>query len=140
MPGGRPTKYDWDKLQPLLEEAEERGMYREELAHHLGIVKTTMDDWIALYPEFSTAVDKVRQACEARLARMLDNLASGAAEKGNGGVAVFIAKNVLGWKDRQEVVSHNTNNNTMTVEVVIGGGAAPQLEPPDDGQSLPPAP
>lgn len=131
MPGGRPTKYDWERLKPLLEEAEERGLYREQLAHHLGIVKTTMDEWVALYPEFSNAVDRVRIACEARLAQMLDNLASGAAEKGNGGVAVFIAKNVLGWKDRQEVVSHNTNNNTTTIEVVIGGGAAPALDSAD---------
>lgn len=106
-------------------------MYREQLAHHLGITKPTLDDWIELYPEFSFAVDKVRIACEARLAQMLDNLASGAAEKGNGGVAVFIAKNVLGWKDRQEVVSHNTNNNTTTIEVVIGGGAAPALDSAD---------
>lgn len=140
MQMGRPTKYDWETLKPLLDEAEAAGMYREQLAHHIGITKPTLDDWIELYPDFSYAVDRVRIACEARLAQMLDNLASGAAEKGNGGVAVFIAKNVLGWKDRQEVVSHNTNNNTMTVEVVIGGGAAPQLEPPEDGPTLPPAP
>lgn len=138
MPGGRPTKYNFEALKPLLAEAEERGMYREQLAHHLGIVKTTMDEWIQIHPEFSVAVDKVRIACEARLAQMLDDLASGAAEKGNGGVAVFIAKNVLGWKDKQEVVSHNTNNNTTTVEVVIGGGVAPQLPGAEDVRTLPP--
>jgi hypothetical protein len=140
MAGGRPTKYDWEQYKPLLAEAAERGMYLEQLAHHLGITKQTMFDYCELYPEFSTAVDNVRQACEARVAQMLDNLANGTAEKGNGGVAVFIAKNVLGWRDRQEVVSHNVNQNNTTVEVVIGGGAAPMLTEADEQPRLPPAP
>jgi hypothetical protein len=140
MPAGRPTKYDWEHYRPLLEQAEARGMYMEQLGPHLDLDKTTILEWCEIYPEFSNGVKKVRQACEARVAQMLDNLANGTAEKGNGGVAVFIAKNVLGWRDRQEVISHNTNNNNTTVEVVIGGGAAPMLTDADEQASLPPAP
>jgi hypothetical protein len=140
MPAGRPTKYDWEHYEPLLKEAEARGMYMEQLGPHLDLDKTTILEWCEIYPEFSNGVKKVRQACEARVAQMLDNLANGTAEKGNGGVAVFIAKNVLGWRDRQEVVSHNVNQNNTTVEVVIGGGAAPMLTEADEQPSLPPAP
>ena len=140
MAMGRPTKYDWEHYRPLLEEAAERGMYMEQLGPHLDLDKTTILEWCEIYPEFSNGVKKVRQACEARVAQMLDNLANGTAEKGNGGVAVFIAKNVLGWRDRQEVVSHNVNQNNTTVEVVIGGGAAPMLTEADEQPRLPPAP
>ena len=140
MPAGRPTKYDWEHYEPLLKEAEARGMYMEQLGPHLDLDKTTILEWCEIYPEFSHGVKKVRQACEARVAQMLDNLANGTAEKGNGGVAVFIAKNVLGWRDRQEVVSHNVNQNNTTVEVVIGGGAAPMLTEADEQPRLPSAP
>jgi hypothetical protein len=92
----------------------------EQLAHHLGIVHETLLEWESIHPEFSEAVKKVRQACKQRIASLLDAHAYGGIEKGNGSVAIFIAKNVLGWRDRSEVESKVTQTQELTVKI---GGA-----------------
>ena len=120
MPAGRPTKYDWEELEPLMTEAIEKGFYMEQLAHHLGIVHETLLEWESIHPEFSEAVKKVRQSCKQRIAALLDAHAYGGIEKGNGSVAIFIAKNVLGWRDRSEVESKVTQTQELTVRI---GGA-----------------
>jgi hypothetical protein len=120
MAGGRPTKYNWEELEPLMSEAIEKGFYMEQLAHHLGIVHETLLEWESIHPEFSEAVKKVRQSCKQRIAALLDAHAYGGIEKGNGSVAIFIAKNVLGWRDRSEVESKVTQTQELTVKI---GGA-----------------
>jgi hypothetical protein len=120
MAGGRPTKYDWEELEPLMTEAVEGGFYIEQLAAHLGIHDETLREWESIHPEFSAAVKKVRQACKRRIAALLDAHAYGGIEKGNGSVAIFIAKNVLGWRDRSEVESKVTQTQELTVKI---GGA-----------------
>jgi hypothetical protein len=101
-------------------EAIEKGFYMEQLAHHLGIVHETLLEWESIHPEFSEAVKKVRQSCKQRIAALLDAHAYGGIEKGNGSVAIFIAKNVLGWRDRSEVESKVTQTQELTVKI---GGA-----------------
>lgn len=120
MAGGRPTKYDWEELEPLMTEAVEGGFYIEQLAAHLGIHDETLREWESIHPEFSAAVKKVRQSCKRRIAALLDAHAYGSIEKGNGSVAIFIAKNVLGWRDRSEVESKVTQTQELTVKI---GGA-----------------
>jgi hypothetical protein len=120
MAGGRPTKYDWEELEPLMNEAVEGGFYIEQLAAHLGIHDETLREWESIHPEFSAAVKKVRQSCKRRIAALLDAHAYGSIEKGNGSVAIFIAKNVLGWRDRSEVESKVTQTQELTVKI---GGA-----------------
>jgi hypothetical protein len=120
MPAGRPTKYDFDALKPKLDEAERAGMYIEQLATHLGIHDDTIRDWESQHPEFSDAVKRIRLACKSRISQLLDAHAYGGIEKGNGSVAIFIAKNVLGWRDRSEVESKVTQTQELTVRI---GGA-----------------
>lgn len=120
MPAGRPTKYDWNEIQPLMEIAISKGMYMEQLASHLGIVHETLLEWESKHPEFSEAVKRVRHACKHRIASLLDDHATGNIEKGNGSVAIFIAKNVLGWRDRQEVEQTVKGDTSITVNL---GGA-----------------
>jgi transposase-like protein len=119
MPGGRPREYSWERIQPLMAEAIDRGMYIEQLATHLGIHDETVREWEKIYPEFSAAVKDVRLACKHRIASLLDDHATGNIEKGNGSVAIFIAKNVLGWRDRQEV--EQTVKGESSITVTIGG-------------------
>lgn len=119
MPAGRPTKYDFEALKPKLDEAERAGMYIEQLATHLGIHDDTIRDWESQHPEFSDAVKRIRLACKARISSLLDAHAYGGIEKGNGSVAIFIAKNVLGWRDRSEV--EQTVKQTQEISVNIGG-------------------
>jgi hypothetical protein len=101
-------------------EAVEGGFYIEQLAAHLGIHDETLREWESIHPEFSAAVKKVRQSCKRRIAALLDAHAYGSIEKGNGSVAIFIAKNVLGWRDRSEVESKVTQTQELTVKI---GGA-----------------
>lgn len=120
MAGGRPTKYNWEELEPLMDKAIDEGMYIEELANYLGIEGNTLRAWEAEHPEFLRAVKKVRESCQRRIAKLLDAHAYGGIEKGNGSVAIFIAKNVLGWRDRSEVESKVTQTQEVTVKI---GGA-----------------
>lgn len=131
MPAGRPTKYDWEQIEPLMAEAIDKGFYMEQLAHHLGIVHETLLEWEKEHPEFSEAVKKVRHSCKRRIADLLDAHAYGGIEKGNGSVAIFIAKNVLGWRDRSEV--EQTVKQTQEISVNIGG--ARRQSEDDDGES-----
>ena len=120
MPAGRPTKYDWEELEPLMDKAIDEGMYIEELANYLDIDGNTLREWESIHPEFFRAVKKVRESCQRRIAKLLDAHAYGGIEKGNGSVAIFIAKNVLGWRDRSEVESKVTQTQELTVKI---GGA-----------------
>lgn len=118
-------------MKAKLEEAERAGMYIEQLATHLGIHDDTIRDWESQHPEFSDAVKKIRLACKARISALLDAHAYGGIEKGNGSVAIFIAKNVLGWRDRSEV--EQTVKQTQEISVNIGG--ARRQSEDDDGES-----
>jgi hypothetical protein len=129
MAGGRPTKYDWEELEPLMTEAIEGGFYIEQLAAHLGIHDETLREWESIHPEFSAAVKKVRQSCKRRIAALLDAHAYGSIEKGNGSVAIFIAKNVLGWRDRQEIEQTVKGQNEINITI---GGARPTEEGDND--------
>ena len=139
MAPGRPTVYNPEKHLPILEAAAARGAHLEGLAAELGIGKRTFYDWIEVggrffNPEVYEVVQRIIAARDKRMTQLLEDLATGAAEKGNGGVAVFMAKNTLGWRDRSEVTSHNTNDNHHEVVVTIGGGARPNQHGRDEDQ------
>lgn len=124
MPAGRPTKYDPDIILPKMAEAIEKGMFIEQLAHHLGVDRETIRHWEEEHPEFFGTVKVLRDACRNRVT---DLLASHATEDrpGNASVAIFIAKNVLGWRDRQEVEQTVKGDASITVNL---GGARPAGE------------
>lgn len=118
MPAGRPTKYDPDVILPKMAEAIEKGMHMEQLAAHLGIHKETIYLWEAEHCEFSDAVKDMRYACHKRISELLDSHAT-EDRPGNASVAIFIAKNVLGWRDRQEV--EQTVKGDASITVNLGG-------------------
>lgn len=120
----RPTKYDPDTILPKMAEAIEKGMFIEQLAHHLGVDRETIYRWEDEHPEFCGTVKALRNACQNRVS---DLLASHATEDrpGNASVAIFIAKNVLGWRDRQEVEQTVKGDASITVNL---GGARPAGE------------
>lgn len=120
----RPTKYDPNTILPKMAEAIEKGMFIEQLAHHLGVDGNTIRAWEQEHPEFFRTVKAMRDACQNRVS---DLLASHATEDrpGNASVAIFIAKNVLGWRDRQEVEQTVKGDASITVNL---GGARPAGE------------
>lgn len=120
----RPTKYDPNTILPKMAEAIEKGMFIEELAAHLGVSRETIYQWEQEYTEFSDTVKALREAAQRKVAKLL---ASHATEDrpGNASVAIFIAKNVLGWRDRQEVEQTVKGDASITVNL---GGARPAGE------------
>jgi len=130
MPGGRETLYDWEAMQPKIAEAIEKGLHSYQFARLLGISVKTLWNWKHQYPEFLQAMDMVESACQARIADTLDNLSEGRIEKGNASTAIFIAKNVLGWRDRQEV--EQTVKGDQSITVTIGGARHTDDDAPSD--------
>ena len=119
MPGGRETLYDWEGMQPKIEEARKKGMYIYQFADLLGVTVPTVHNWMKIYPEFFYAVKEIETKCQARICSTLDNITEGKIERGNASTAIFIAKNVLGWRDRQEV--EQTVKGEQSITVTIGG-------------------
>jgi len=126
----RPTKYDPDTILPKMAEAIEKGMFIEELAAHLRISRETIYQWEQEFPEFSDTVKELREAAQRKVAQLL---ASHATEDrpGNASVAIFIAKNVLGWRDRQEVEQTVTKKSRIRLTI---GGARPENDADDDAE------
>jgi hypothetical protein len=119
MPGGRETLYDWEGMQPKIAEAIDKGLHVYQFARLLGVTVQTVHNWKDIHPEFFDAVKMIETSCQARIADTLDNLSEGRIEKGNASTAIFIAKNVLGWRDRQEV--EQTVKGEQSITVTIGG-------------------
>ena len=130
MPAGRPSEYNWEELEPKMDKAIADGMYIEELAAYLKVDGNTLRSWESQHPEFFRAVKQVRESCQRRIARLLDAHAHGTIEKGNGSVAIFIAKNVLGWRDRQEI--EQTVKGEQSINVTIGGARHNEDDAPQD--------
>lgn len=111
--GGRPTKYDpsypddliaWFNIGAYRELIDQNGKEYllpnkfPTLAGWCGeklISRTTLHEWVSVYPEFSNAYSIAKERQEAIL---VQGAMSGAF---NSGFAVFTAKNMMGWRDKQ---------------------------------------
>jgi hypothetical protein len=68
------------------------------LAVHLGVCRDTVYEWKKKHPLFT---DTIKRG-EAHQARAITNLLTDKERYTSG--AIFVAKNVLGWSDKQEIV------------------------------------
>ena len=128
---GRPSIYDYEKFAPILDKAIEDRTHVEALPHLLDIGRSTFYRWITAgdqdyKPEFAQHVERVKAARDVRMLELIDHIA--ATGQGNSGAATLMLKNTVGWRDRQEVVSHNTTEGKTEVIITIGGGARPELD------------
>lgn len=107
-PGGRPLDYKPEYAQQLIEffqDSSERFPTKARFAVTIGVCRQTLYDWATKtddegnirYPEFSDAYKKAQDYQEATL---IENALQG---KYNPTFAIFTAKNILGWRDRQEL-------------------------------------
>lgn len=135
QPLGRPSLYRAEYAEQLIEffetaeipERDEDGKIIREgffptlsrFATYCGVNQITlrnwadakdMDDKTPLHPEFFTAYYKAREYQEASLT---EGYLSG--RWANPGFGALIAKNLLAWKDKQEVESTVTQTTDMTV-------------------------
>jgi len=67
-------------------------------AHKIGVHRETLTEWCRVHPEFSEAYKKAQQ--------LQENFLTSNALRGNfeQPFAIFTAKNILGWRDRQEIL------------------------------------
>ena len=99
MPAGRPTKYEPEFCEQLIELMGE-GLSLTAFAGEIGVARSTINEWIGAQPEFSEAV-KIGQA--KRTAFLERGLLS--SDVGPRVTArIFALKNAAPeeWKDKQE--------------------------------------
>jgi len=133
-PGGAPTKYkkafckeliDFFDIEPYIEK--QRTIMSKgkpitidmEIANDwptlakfcttIGVHRDTLQEWAKKHPEFSVAIKKAKEYQESIL------VTNGLKGLYNPGFAIFAAKNVIGWKDRQEI----TGDATAPIRMIV---------------------
>lgn len=102
-PVGRPTKYSMDMVEKAIAYFADPSINgdllatRAGLAVYLGISKPTILEWEKAHPAFSVAIKEGMAHQEIQLTNHLMD-----KEKFTAG-SIFVAKNILGWKDKQEI-------------------------------------
>jgi hypothetical protein len=61
MPGGRPSKYDPEHCETVVALGSQ-GKSKVEIAHEIGVNRTTIDEWARVHPEFSRAITRAKEA------------------------------------------------------------------------------
>jgi len=113
---GRPTKYNGDETIERTAEyffdsmmvAEDRVPSIEGLAVYLGVDKNTVYAWMDRHPEFLSAIKRG----EAHQTRAIVNLLTDKDRYTQG--AIFVAKNILGWKDKVEQDNVSSDGSMAT--------------------------
>lgn len=101
MPGGRPTKYEKEYAQQLLDycACNEDGFFptKAGFAIKIGVDRDTLKEWASKHSDFSAAYKKVEDY-------QYNSLIPGALQgKYNPTFSIFFAKNNLGMTDKQEL-------------------------------------
>lgn len=71
----------------------------ERFAAKIGVHRDTLQEWCKKHPEFSVAYNKAKDLQHAILVEC------GLKGLYNGPVAIFTMKNILGWRDKQDVTT-----------------------------------
>lgn len=103
MPGGRPTKYNENRGQELID-AMETGLSFEASAAKMGVNVDTLKEWAKVHPEFSAAK---REAFERNRLFWEQVSLNGLNDRNfNTTNWIFQMKNRFGWRDK--VDNHTT--------------------------------
>ena len=111
------------KYRPLFAKQLQDGLRRdgksiEECCIAWGVATSCYYDWKKKYPKFEDAAEIGERDASAFWARKYRAVATG-DEKGNAGLLVFAAKNVMGWADKAEVTNNNNEElRTITINML----------------------
>lgn len=122
MPAGRPTKYEPQYCEQVIEHMKQ-GASLTSFAASISVARSTINVWMADFPEFSESVKIAKAHCAAwweKLGR--ENAQSG---DGNATLVIFGLKNMgrEDWRDKQEI-DHTSSDNSMSptrIEIVSAG-------------------
>ena len=82
----------------------------EAFAHSIDVHVDTLHEWKKVYPEFSESYKRAKQLQKEHL---VTNAMQG---RYSNSFAIFTAKNILGWRDKQEIESNVNQNVTVTID------------------------
>lgn len=91
------TKLDGERVEKTITEAADLPLF-SDWAASVGITSETMRKWAESIPEFSVAYKRAKELQEKVL--MTNGIQNRYAQP----FAIFTAKNILGWRDRHEIV------------------------------------
>ena len=128
MAAGRPTKYkpeycqaikDFFNIEPTqIIDGKTVAIdlpFIQSFSRTIGVSKSTLYKWAEEHEEFSDALKFCKENQERILAA---NALSG---RYNATFAIFTAKNILEWRDRQEITGADGAPLTASVEVIFAG-------------------
>ena len=82
-----------------------------DYATKIGVHRDSIHEWSKNYPEFSDAIKRAKD-CQERIL-----VTNGLMGLYNPSFAIFTAKNVIGWKDRHDVVNVNKTQEEWVEEL-----------------------
>ena len=107
---GRPTKYKEEYCQDIIKWFDREATTLEsgkiipcdipligDYALRLGISRDTLHEWCRVHPEFSDSFKRAKDIQRSILVRL------GMKGLYNPSFSVFAAKNMIGWRDKQEI-------------------------------------
>lgn len=108
MTTGRPTKYQETYCRLVIEEMTE-GKSLTAFAAEIGVARSTINEWMEHFPEFSEAVKVAKAKCAAWWEARGRSLATVGGAPGQATAVIFGLKNMAAddWRDRQE---HDLNH------------------------------
>lgn len=136
MAGGRPTDYRHEYCDRIIEHFDKEPFtssydeasgktYRSAIllptltnfARSIGVARSTIYKWAEEHQEFSDAIKRAQELQEEVL---MQNGLFGAYDKT---FAIFTAKNICGWKDKQEI---DHSGRIDSAQTVISGEISPE--------------
>lgn len=111
-PGGRPTKYD-PKYCDMIIETMSTGLSMTAFAGEIGVARSTINEWIANYPEFSEATRVAKAKRTLALERQMLSATSGPGVTAR----MFALKNADPdeWREKQQVEHSGPNGGPINV-------------------------
>ena len=113
---GRPSKYKPTYCNEVITHCSE-GASLTSFAAEIGVARSTINEWIEHYPEFSEAVKKAKAKCAAWWEKV--NRANALEGKGNATSCIFGLKNMApdDWADKQQFEHSGPNGGPIQHEL-----------------------
>lgn len=102
MNEGRPTKY-LKKYCKEFVDLSRKGKTKTQIADQWDLDRETLAEWGKKHDEFSAALKKGNAALESWYTNFGMNIAAGKMPKANVTAFIWLSKNCIGWRDKQEV-------------------------------------
>lgn len=121
------------KYRPLFAKQLKNGLRKngwsiEECCMHWNVSRGSYYYWVKNNPKFAEAADIGETHAAAYVAKEYREVMSG-EKRGNAGLLVFAAKNVMGWAEKTEThVTHDEQVKTLNINILPRHNERKQIE------------